>query len=123
MAATDERRDAERDRMEQMAELRWGDREQESASCLLQNFSLRGIHLHAAASLREKLPEGVAVSCKFHLPADLPSVGGMPVVCRGTIIRSEIVEDKPETAGISVQVDSILFVLRRHALCAGRSEL
>ena len=110
MAATDERREADRDRMEQMAELRWGDGELKSSTCLLRNFSLRGLYLHAGESLREELSDGAAVSCKFHLPADLPSVGGLPVVCRGTVVRMEAVTDEPRTLGVAVQVDSILFV-------------
>ncbi len=110
MAVTEERREADRDQLERMAELRWGGRGQEKATCLLQNFSLRGLYLHAAESLREKVTEGDSVSCKFHLPAELPSVGGMPVVCRGVVKRCEVVEGKPKTIGIAVEVDSILFV-------------
>ena len=110
MAAADERREADRDRMEKMAELRWGDQELKSTTCLLRNFSLRGLYLHAGESLREELSDGAAVSCKFHLPADLPSVGGLPVVCRGIVIRMEAAKDEPQTMGVAVQVDSILFV-------------
>ena len=110
MAATDERREADRDQLERMAELRWGGRGQEKATCLLQNFSLRGLYLHAAESLRKKVTEGDSVSCKFRLPAELPSVGGMPVVCRGVVKRCEKIEGERETLGIAVEVDSILFV-------------
>ena len=109
MADLDERRGADRDRMEQLVEIRWeAGGEDRSETGLLQNFSLRGLYLHAGVSLKEHLPAGKEVSCKFHTPPDLPTIGGQPLICHGKVSRVDELEEPTETIGIAVEIDTIL---------------
>lgn len=111
MSETVDRRQADRDPMEQRAEIRWTAEDTErSATALLQNFSLRGLFLHLKEELVKDLPPGTAVVCKFRAPADLPSIGGVPIECRGKVTRSEEVQGAAGTAGLAVEVETILFL-------------
>ena len=109
MADQEDRRDADRDRMEQMVEIRWEENgENRSETGLLQNFGLRGLYFHAGASLRDNFPVGKEVSCKFHTPADLPSIGGQPLVCHGKVSRVDELVEPAETIGVAVEIETIL---------------